>query len=223
MYTNFMKSVFLVMLLVFSTFAFGEEDWMYLNRNEKVNRFQMSGNGKLQMDGQPVEGFVLQQTADRIGISPPSPDGKYAVVLSFGDNDSQCSLLEYQNRSAKIIALQGTPIVWQSWSVDGSYLLLSTYSDTENALYSIPLASLEAKKIPVHLHKDGERIEFDTTTVLWTAPDTFQLEATIHCAPGKEGCDSHTEEKVLRSYKLTVNAGSLQVTPEEQLLSQEEM
>lgn len=222
LYNAFMKRAILFAFLLFSTFTFADEDWIYVNRDEKVNRFHIA-KGKLQLDGQVVEGFVLQQTAGRIGVSPASPDGKYAVILSFGDEDSQTSLLQYEKRGATLITLQGTPMVWQSWSPDSSYLLMSTYSDAENALYAVPLSSTQAKKVPVQLHKAGEKLEFDTTTVNWTAPDTFEVEANIHCAPGSAGCDSRAEEKVLRSYKLTVNAGTLQVTPQEQALPEEEM
>ena len=218
-----MKSLPLVALLLFASFAVAEEDWVYLNRDEKVNRFHIDAKGKLQLDGQVVTGFDLQKTADRIGISPVSPDGKYSVVLSFGDQDSQTSLLQYQKRAAVIIPLQGTPTVWQSWSPDGAYLLLASYSGSQNALYSVPLATLQPKQVSVQLQKQGENTEFVTTTVNWTAPDTFEMEATIHCAPGVAGCDSRAEEKVLRAYKLTVNAGTLQVTPEELPLPEQEM
>src|SRR5687768_2777947 len=123
-----MKSALLMAVFVFSSFTFGDEDWTYVNRDEKVNRFHMNAKGKLHYDGQAIEGFSLQQTANRIGISPASPDGKQAVILSFGDEDSQCALLQFQKRESRVISLQGTPMVWHSWSPDSSYLLLSTYS-----------------------------------------------------------------------------------------------
>jgi uncharacterized protein with WD repeat len=219
----FMKPLLLVALLLFSSFAVAEEDWFYLNRDEKVNRFHIDAKGKLHLDGQIVTGFELQKTADRIGISPVSPNGKYAVIISFGDQDSQTLLLQYEKRATSVIPLQGTPMVWNSWSPDNSYLLLASYSDTQNMLYSIPLATLQPKQVPVQLQKQGEKTELVTTTVSWTAPDTFEMEATIHCAPGVEGCDSRTEENVLRAYKLTVNTGTLQVTPEELPLPEQEM
>jgi uncharacterized protein with WD repeat len=219
----FMKSLLLMILVLFSSFAGAEEDWVYLNRDEKVNRLHIDAKGKLYLDGKIVTGFELQKTADRIGISPLSPNGKYAVIISFGDQDSQTLLLQYEKHTASIIALQGSPMVWNSWSPDGSYLLLSSYTDTQNILYSIPLASLQPKQVPVQLQNQGEKTELVTTTVNWTAPDTFEMEATIHCAAGTEGCDSRTEENVLRAYKLTVNSGTLQVTPEELPVSQPEM
>ena len=218
-----MKSLLLLALVLFSTFAIAEEDWIYLNRDEKVNRFHIDAKGNLHLDGQIVAGFELQKTADRIAISPVSPDGKYSVVMSFGDQDSQTSLLQYDKRTAMLIALQGTPTVWQSWSPDGSYLLLASYTESQNSLYSIPLATIQPKQVPVQLQKQGERTELVTTTVNWTAPDTFEMEATIHCAAGVEGCDSRAEERVLRAYKLIVNAGSLQVASEEQPLPEQEM
>jgi hypothetical protein len=218
-----MKSLLLVTLLLFSSFAPAEEDWVYLNRDEKVNRFHIDAKGKLHLDGQIVGGFELQKTADRIGISPVSPDGKYSVILSFGDQDSQTLLLQYEKRTATLVPLQGTPMVWQSWSPDGAYLLLASYSESQSTLYSIPLATLQPKQVPVQLHKQGEKTELAPTTVNWTAPDTFEMEATIHCAPGVGGCDSRMEEKVLRAYKVIVNAVSLQVASEEQPLPEEEM
>ncbi len=218
-----MRILALLLFVLFSGGAFAQEEWTYLNRDQKIGRYHINAKGELRLDGQLVQGFELQKTADRIGISPASPDGKYAVVISFGDQGSQTSLLQLDNRTAKIVVLQGTPVVWHSWSPDGTYLLLSTYSETENALHSIAVATLQPKKAPIQLHKQGEKTEFVTTTVAWTAPDTFEMEATVHCAPGAQGCDSRAEEKVLRMYKLTVNAGSLQVTPEELPLPEEEM
>jgi hypothetical protein len=220
---NLMKYLPLVALLLFSSFAVADEDWVYLNRDEKVNRMHVDPKGKLYLEGQIVTGFELQKTADRIGISPISPNGKYAVLISFGDQDSQTLLLQYDKRSASVIPLQGTPMVWHSWSPDGSYLLLASYSDTQNMLYSIPLATLQPKQVPIQLQQQGEKTELVTTTVNWTAPDTFEMEATIHCASGTEGCDSQTEENVLRAYKLTVNTGTLQVTPEELPVPEQEM
>jgi uncharacterized protein with WD repeat len=217
-----MKIAIMAALLLIAAHSFAE-DWSYLKRDEKVNHFQINAKGKLQYDGQIIESFVLQQTADRIGISPASPDGKYLLLLSFGDQDSQLSLFNIQRRTTKVVPLQGTPIVWNSWSPDSSYLLLSTYSDAENALYVLTLNSDRTSKVPVQLHKAGEKLELDTTTVMWTAPDTFHMEAFIYCASGSEGCDSQSEEKPVRMYRLTVNAGSLQVTPEEQPLPQDDM
>lgn len=215
--------VVIVAALLLCTSIVSAEDWTYLKRDEKVNRFQINAKGKLLFDGQVVESFVLQQTADRIGLSPTSPDGKYLLILSFGDQDSQLSLFNTQARSSKVLPLQGTPMVWNSWSPESSYLVLSTYSESDNSLYVIPLNSQNAAKIPVQVHKQGEKLELDTTTVMWTAPDTFSMEAFVYCASGSEGCDSQAEEKPRRMYKLTVNAGTLQVTPEEQPVPQEDM
>jgi|GEM_PF-5133845 len=212
-----MKIILSLLVLFFASTAFCDEDWTYLNRDEKVNKFQLSSKGKLQYDGQAVDNFSLQPKANRLAISPFSPDGKFAVVFSFGDQDSQCSIVQIDKRTASTVALEGTPVVWYSWS-SGSYLLLSTYTDQDNALYAIGLADLQVRKIPIQLQKSGERTEFDTTTVTWNSPDTFEMEASIHCA----SCDSREEERIIRNYKLTVNAQTLEVKAEEQPLAPEE-
>jgi uncharacterized protein with WD repeat len=217
-----MKPGSVAILLLFSFFAIAQEDWTHIGRDEKVNRFHVNSKGKLHVDGQAIEGFSLQQTANRIAISPSSPDGKYAVLFSFGDEDSQCALLQFQKRAASLMSLAGTPMVWHSWSPEGPYLLVATYSDTESSLYSIPLTSFQPKKVQFSLHKEGEKTELDTTTVAWTGPDTFQMEASVHCNPARPECTSKLEEKALRNYKLTVNAASLQVSAEEQPLRPEE-
>jgi hypothetical protein len=211
-----MKAAFLIASLYFTSFAIAQDDWTYMNRDEKINRYHLSAKGKLHLDGKEIEAFSLQETANRIGISRPSPDGKYVVVLSFGDEgDSQTTLLNVESRTPTNLSLQGTPMVWQSWSPDSSHLLLLTYADSNSSLYSVPMNSFQARKVPIEIHKEGEMTELDTTTVTWTAPDTFEIEATIHCDPVRPDCDSRTQEKVLRTYKLNVNAASLQVVPEE--------
>jgi hypothetical protein len=217
-----MRTLLIAAFLLVVSFAHGE-DWTYVNRDEKVNRFHMNAKGKLHYDGKVIENFVLQDTADRIGVSPASPDGKHVVIVSFGDEGSQLSLLKIEKRATTILPMQGTPMVWQSWSPDSSYLVLSTYSDAESGLYVVPLSSAQPGKVPVQLHKSGEKMEFDTTTVTWTGPDRFQIEASVHCASGSPGCDSRAEEKPIRIYKLSVNAATLEVTPEEQPLPQQEM
>jgi hypothetical protein len=217
-----MKPGLLLALLVFLSFAMAQEDWTYINRDEKVNRFHVNSKGKFHVDGQEVSGFSLQQTGDKIAISPSSPGGKYAILFAFGDQDSQCALLQYEKRAASLINMQGTPMVWNSWSPEGRYALLSTYSDAGSSLYSISLSTFQPKKVVVSLHKEGEKTEIDTTTATWTGPDTFQMEASVHCNPAKPECTSGLEEKPLRVYKLTINAGSLQVSAEEQALAPEE-
>jgi len=217
-----MKPALVLALLVFPLFAIAQEDWTYINRDEKVNRFQVNSKGKFHVDGQEVTGFSLQQTGDKIAISPSSPGGKYAVLFAFGDQDSQCALLQYEKRAASPMNMEGTPMVWNSWSPEGPYLLLATYSDAGSSLYSISLSTFQPKKVVVSLHKEGEKTEIDTTTATWTAPDTFQMEATVHCNPAKPECTSQLEAKPLRIYKLTINAESLQVNTEEQDLQPEE-
>ncbi|MCI0413393.1 hypothetical protein L0222_11425 [bacterium] len=217
-----MKSALVTALLLFSSVAMAQEDWTYINRDEKVNRFQVTSKGKFHLDGQEVSGFSLQQTGDKIAISPSSPGGKYAVLFAFGDEDSQCAILQYEKRAANVMHLEGTPMVWNSWSPEGAYLLLTTYSDAGSSLYSISLSTFQPKKVSVNLHKAGERTEIDTTTATWTSPDTFVMEASVYCDPAKPECTSQLEEKAIRIYKLTVNAESLQVTPEEQALPPEE-
>lgn len=213
-----MKIFLFVLIFLFPLFAFCDEDWIYLNRDEKVNHFQLNSKGKLHFNDQMIENFSVQQKANRLAISPFSPDGKFAVVFSFGDQDSQCALLQMEKRSALTIPLDGTPVVWNSWSASGPYLLLSTYTDQDNSLYSVGLGSLHAKKIPIQLQKAGEKTELDTTTVAWTSPSTFEISAFIHCS----SCDSKQEEKVIRSYKLMINAESLEVKTEEQAPPPEE-
>ena len=217
-----MKPAFVLALFLFSSFVVAQEDWIYVARDEKVNRFHVNAKGKLHIDGQIIESFALQQTADKIAISPSSPGGKYAVLLSFGDKDSQSALLQYEKRGINPMTLEGTPMVWNSWSPEGAYLLLTTYSDAGSSLYSIPLSTLQPKKVAVNLHKEGERTEIDNTTVTWSGPDTFQVEATVYCNPAKPECTSELEEKPIRIYKLTVNAQSQQVSAEEQALPPEE-
>jgi hypothetical protein len=215
---NQMKTFFFLFALLFPIFALCDEDWIYVNRDEKVNHFQLNSKGKLHYNDQMIENFSVQQKANRLAISPFSPDGKFAVVFSFGDQDSQCALLQMEKHSATTLSLAGTPVVWNSWSAAGPYLLLSTYTDLDNSLYSVSLATNQARKIPIQLQKSGEKEELDTTTVNWTSPSTFEITAFIHCA----SCDSKQEEKVIRSYKLTVNAESLEVKSEEQPLPPEE-
>lgn len=217
-----MKPPFVLALLLLSSFVIAQEDWTYINRDEKVNRFHVNSKGKFHVDGQEVSGFSLQQTGDKIAISPSSPGGKYAILFAFGDQDSQCALLQYEKRAATVMNMQGTPMVWNSWSPEGRYVLLSTYSDAGSALYSISLSNFQPRKVAVNLHKEGEKTEIDTTTATWTAPDAFQMEASVHCSPAKPECTSRLEEKALRVFKLTVNAESLQVTAEEQPLPPEE-
>jgi uncharacterized protein with WD repeat len=217
-----MKPALVLALLVFSSFAMAQEEWTYINRDEKVSRFHVNSKGKFHVDGQIVEGFSLQQTGDKIAISPSSPGGKYAILFAFGDQDSQCALLQYEKRAASLMQMEGTPMVWNSWSPEGRYVLLATYSDAESSLYSISLSTFQPKKVVVNLHKEGEKTEIDTTTATWTAPDTFEMEASVHCSPAKPECTSRLEEKPLRVYKLTANAESLQVKAEEQALAPEE-
>ena len=217
-----MKLAFILAFLIFSTFAFAQEDWTYVNRDEKVNRFHINSKGKFHLDGQEVSGFSLQQTGDKIAISPSSPGAKYAVLFAFGDQDSQCAILQYEKRAASVIHMEGTPMVWHSWSPEGPYVLLSTYSDAGSSLYSVSLSTFQPRKVAVNLHKEGEKTEIDTTTATWTAPDTFEMEASVHCSPAKAECTSQLEEKPLRVYKLTVNAESLQVSAEGQALPPEE-
>jgi hypothetical protein len=213
-----MKTFFVLFLFLFPLLAFCDEDWIYLNRDEKVNHFQLNNKGKLHYNDQMIDNFSVQQKANRLAISPFSPDGKYAVVFSFGDQDSQCALLQMDKHSAATLALSGTPVVWNSWSSAGPYLLLSTYTDQDNSLYSVSVGTMQARKIPIQLQKSGEKTELDTTTVNWISPNTFEISAFIHCA----SCDAKQEDKVIRSYKLTVNAESLEVKSEEQAPQPEE-
>ena len=213
-----MKTFFLLLFLLSPLFAFCDEGWIYVNRDEKVNHFQLNNKGKLHYNDQMIDGFSMQQKASRLAISPFSPDGKFAVVFSFGDQESQCALLQMEKHSAANLSLGGTPVVWNSWSAAGPYLLLSSYTDQDNSLYSVSLGTVQARKIPIQLQKNGEKEELDTTTVNWTSPNTFEISAFIHCA----SCDSRQEEKVIRSYKLTVNAESLEVKSEEQPLPPED-
>jgi uncharacterized protein with WD repeat len=212
-----MKRPWILALLFFSSFAFPQEDWTYVNRDEKVSRFHINSKGKFHLDGQEVSGFSLQQTGDKIAISPSSPGGKYAVLFAFGDQDSQCAILQYEKRAANVIHMEGTPMVWNSWSPEGPYVLLSTYTEAGSSLYSVSLSTFQPRKVAVNLHKGGEKTEIDTTTASWTAPNTFQMEASVHCSPAKPECTSQLKEKPLRTYKLNVNAESLQVSTEEQV------
>ena len=213
-----MKKFLVLLILLFPFLAFCDQEWIYVNRDEKVNHFQLNNKGKLHYNDEMIDNFSMQQKASRLAISPFSPDGKFAVVFSFGDQDSQCALLQMEKHSAATLPLSGTPVVWNSWAAAGPYLLLSTYTDQDNLLYSVSLGTVQARKIPIQLQKNGEKEELDTTTVNWTSPNTFEISAFIHCA----SCDSKQEEKVIRSYKLTVNAESLEVKSEEQPLSPEE-
>src|SRR4026209_1019295 len=104
-----MEKIFLFLLLLLPGFVFCDEDWVYMNRDEKVKRFQLNTKGKLHYNDQMIENFSLQQKANRLAISPFSPDGKYAVVFSFGDQESQCSLLQMEKRSSSNLSLEGTP------------------------------------------------------------------------------------------------------------------
>jgi hypothetical protein len=205
-----MKSILILFFLAFATLAFCDQDWIYIRRDEKIGQFQLNSKGKLQYNGQTIDSFSLEPKADRLAISPFSPDGKFAVAFSFGDL-SQCAVLDFEKHNAETISLDGTPVVWNSWSNTGPYLLLSSYTDTDNNLYAIDLSNLKVKKIPVSVQKDGEKTEFVTTTVDWNAPNSFEIEALIHCA----SCDSREEEKVIRSYKLHINAETSEVQAEE--------
>ena len=212
-----MKTTLLIFLFCFASLAFCDQDWVYMTRDEKVGQFQLSTKGKLQYGGATFDNFALDAKANKLAISPFSPDGKYSVLFSFGQIP-QCAILQIDRHSASAISMDGTPVVWYSWSTEGQYLLLSSYTDQENNLYSVALGSLQARKIPITLQKSGETTELDTTTVTWASPNTFVMEAFIHCA----SCDSREQEKVIRSYKLNVNAETLEVKPEEQALKGEE-
>ena len=212
-----MKTILVMLFLSFATLAFCDADWVYINRDEKIGQFQLSSKGKLQYNGATFDNFALDSKANRLAISPFSPDGKYAVVFSFGDVP-QCAILEIDKHTASVITLDGTPVVWNSWSAQGPYLLLSSYTDTENDLYSIGLSTLAAKKIPISLQKSDEKTELDTTTVTWNSPNSFGMEAFIHCG----SCDSKEEDKVIRSYKLSINAETGEVKAEEQAVPQEQ-
>ena len=212
-----MKTILVIFLLSFAAVAFCDQDWVYMIRDQKVGEFQLSTKGKLQYNGATFENFALDGKATKLAISPFSPDGKYAVLFSFGETP-QCAILQIDKHSASGITMDGTPVVWYSWSTQGQYLLLSSYTDQDNNLYSVTLGSLQARKIPITLQKSGEKTELDTTTVTWIAPDTFEMEAFIHCA----SCDSREEDKVIRSYKLNVNVATMVVKTEEQAVKEEE-
>jgi len=209
-----MRIISVAFLLTFAALAYCGQDWIYINRDEKVDQFQLSSKGKLQYNGSGIDNFSLDGKANRLAISPFSPDGKAAVVFSFGDT-SQCVVLQIDKHNAATISLDGTPVVWNSWSNSGAFLVLSSYTDEENNLYSVDLANIQVKKIPIALQKSGEKTELDTTTVRWNSPNSFEMEAFIHCA----SCDSKEEEKIIRSYKLQVNAETAEVKTEEQAIS----
>jgi uncharacterized protein with WD repeat len=213
-----MKIPLAILVILFSSIVFCDSEWIYLNRDERVNRFFVNTKGKLHYDQQEVNNFSLQKTSNRMAISPLSPDSKYAVVFSFGDEDSQCAFLQLDKRTANTIHLDGTPMVWNSWSPSGGYFLLVTYTDKETSLYSTSISTLQPKKIPIRLNKEGEKTELNTDSVTWSSPETFELDATIHCA----SCSGKEEEKVLRSYRLKVNAQTLDVQSEEQAVTEEE-
>ena len=213
--------VLLLFAVLYAAVLPAEEEWTYLGRDEKVKNFHLNAKGKLSYNGQEFEAFALQQGADRIAISPPSTDGKHFVVFSFGDENSQCSLLQLEKHTAVTIPLDLTAMVWNSWAPEGPWFVLGGYSEEETALYSVSITTQQARKISISLHKEGEKTELVTTTLVWTSPGTFELEAAIHCSTKLPQCTSREEERIIRSYKVMVNAESLEVQTQEQSPPQE--
>lgn len=71
-----------------------------------------------------------------------------------------------------------------------------------------------AHRVPVSLAKENEEQVFDLDSVKWETPEQFQMRVAINCNPytTPDTCTDDTRKKVLRTYRLVINARSLEVS-----------
>lgn len=210
---------FFASILVFSGVR-AEEEWTFVGRETKVQQFSLSQKGKLSFEKNELKGFELDQAADRVAISPISPDGKFAVAFAFGDQET-CYMLDLTGSTAQTVAIDPSPLVWSNWAPEGNWLLLGSFNDQGMTLYSITPGPLQVRKIKVGIARENEVEEFNTGSVNWVSPNVFEVEASTHCSPNAPGCDDERQEQIIRELKLKIDAATLETLEKSEIKSVE--
>jgi hypothetical protein len=178
---------------------------------EKYN-FKLGSDKNLWYRGKSISNLQISPTAYGVLVSPPSPDGRYFVVVTSDDLQSKLYLIQVNGLKAILVPLEGPPMAWLSWAPTTSYVVVGSYYEADEKIYSVDLSSYRAQKVAVNLAKFEEQESFDLDKLTWlTNGNRFVIRVDVYCNPYTDRSHRCDDKKVLHSYEVTVDVATHQV------------
>ena len=196
----------------------GSHQWTELKLGDRKGDFSLDTDHHMYYRNIALRGFVIPAESDGAWVSPVSPNGD---VLCFSLTKSAQGFLVHLPTLTGTMVLDGSrfafglsAVQWTSWSPDGTFGLAAHYYEAHPELFVITTREQTARCVPgITLAKENEEQVFDLDTVGWESPEQFRMRATINCNPYTiDTCTDDTRKKILRTYDLTINALSLDVS-----------
>lgn len=189
------------------------DNWTELDRGQKKGALQFSQGGTLLFGGRPIAGVRFKSTVDKIAVSPPAVEGKYAICVTFDQAASVGFLIYLDRRSGKRLTLEGPPSVWTAWSASGKHAVISSYYEGDPMLYSISLPAGTVRRFSLNVAKGAEEENYDLDKLTWVDNNVFHLQVSVNCNPyTDESCSDQDRAKVLREYEVRANVVTLAVS-----------
>jgi hypothetical protein len=174
--------------------------WLIIKQGEVKGEYKFEKDGTLFHKTQIIIGFKFD--GEQIAVSPPSPDKKHAICVTYNDQDSKAFLLKLSNNTGEGLSLEGPPMLLIEWSPEGKYAVLASYYESDMKLYLISLSPVKTFKIPTKLDITAdEELIYELDKLEWTDHRIISFPITIHCnLYDGENCSEKQHETVLRTY-----------------------
>lgn len=184
--------------------------WTELERGKSGSDFHFSRYGTLLYRGRQITGIKFNSTVEKIAVSSTAVGGKFAICVTFDRMDSAGYLLQLNSYSGKQLRLQGPPYTWAAWSPAGTHVIIGSYYEADETLYSVSLPSGNVRKFSFNLAKSTEEESYDSEKLTWIDNKVFRLRVMINCNPyTDDNCSDQARQKVLREYEIKANVATL--------------